>query len=126
MTETEILLIIIGFVVFPGAVIGFIVFSFKRTAISTQRLIADLTPLVLTDGVVVSGGAVELRARAGQGAHKIWLECTGGSGRWTAIATVAHRVSASQAGYRDAAPEASMTKEPPITFGEDGDGITVI
>jgi hypothetical protein len=74
----------------------------------------------------MAGGAVELRARALRGAHKIWLECNAPSacGRWSATANVAHHMSIAGTGYREAAPEIGATKELPIPFGDDGDGVT--
>lgn len=60
--------------------------------------------------------------------HKVWLECdvASATGRWTAIATLAHRLSPPGSGYRDAAPEGALTAEAPIAFGDDGDGISTI
>lgn len=127
ITGIEIAMIAGAFVIVVGFVVG-LLYSFKRTGQKMQTWVTELTPSqILVDGFVASGGAVELRTRAvASGEHKVWLECNvpSGSGRWKATANVAHRISTTGAGYRDAVPEASATKEPTLTFGEDGDGVT--
>lgn len=122
-------LTILGFVLFPAAIVSWIVFSGKKMKTQLDAQVVLLTPSqTLAESALVAGATIELRARAVSGAHKVWLEShiASGTGRWTARATVAVHVGPPGTGYRDGAPEGSKAAETSMTFGEDGDGISVV
>ncbi len=127
MTGVDVAMIIGAFLLAIAFTV-WLVYSIKRPNKQLESLLAALTPSQISVHEVVAGGAtVELRTRAaGSGVYKIWLECKAPSafGRWTATANVAHSVTTSGATYREAPPEAGATKEPPISFGEDGEGVS--
>ena len=130
MSETlAVVLGIAGFMLVPAAIVAYIVLSGKKLNVALDQRVRDLTPSrTLVEAVIAPGGTVDLRGAAVLGMHKVWLECdvASATGRWTATATLAHRLSPPGAGYRDAAPEGGLTTEAPITFGEDGEGISTI
>lgn len=103
--------------------------SSRRNAAKREAWLRELTPSqILAEAVVAaSGESAELRARTvGPGAHKIWLHCTVESttGRWTATAKVAHRISPPGGSYRDIPAE--VREEAPVRFGDDGEGVSTI
>jgi hypothetical protein len=118
---------IAGFVLMPAGIMGWIIFSGRKLSGGLAAGVAELTPTrTLAEAVVRDGASVELRARAAQGAHKVWLECdVSSNSRWSATATLIYRVSAGGSGYRDGSP-GFETSEADVSFGDDGEGISTL
>ena len=124
-----VVLTFVGFVLFPGAIIGWIFFGGRRQRLRLEARVAELTPHAeLAEAAVRSGGVVELRTSSVAGAQKVWLECDVASAThdWSAAVSVVHRAWPPGSGYREPSGDADAIREMPFTVGEDGEGVSTL
>lgn len=122
-----VLFFVVGFIVFPAVIIGWIFFGGRKQSDRMIAHVARMTPhQTLAEAALSANGTVELRATAITGAHKIWLESNLASTDrdWSVSVSVVHRCSPPGSGYRDKAGDADAIHEASFIIGDDGEGRT--